>query len=162
TAKTKTGIDVYNEKRNFKQTPEPPGRVKKADAQSEKMFVIQKHDASRLHYDFRLEMQGVLRSWAVPKGPPTSKADKRLAMHVEDHQMDYAKFEGTIAPGNYGAGTVMVWDIGTYEVEDDSPEKAYYAGKIPMVLHGKKLKGKWLLVRAGEKDRYGKERWLLM
>ena len=106
-------------------------------------------------------MQGVLRSWAVPKGPPTAKGERRLAMHVEDHPMDYARFEGTIPPKNYGAGTVMVWDIGTYTVEDQNPVHAYHAGKIKMTLKGKKLKGQWTLVRNG-KDKYGKESWFLL
>jgi bifunctional non-homologous end joining protein LigD len=155
-------LKPYNAKRDFKQTSEPSGASKSKTSQGkEKLFVIQKHQASQLHYDFRLEMQGVLRSWAVPKGPPTKKGERRLAMHVEDHPMDYARFEGTIPRGNYGAGTVMVWDIGTYEVESDHPVRSYHAGKIKMTLKGKKLKGEWTLVRAG-KDKYGKESWFLI
>jgi bifunctional non-homologous end joining protein LigD len=155
-------LKPYSAKRDFKQTSEPSGSAKsKIQEGAKKLFVIQKHEASRLHYDFRLEMQGVLRSWAVPKGPPTKKGERRLAMHVEDHPMDYARFEGTIPSGNYGAGTVMVWDIGTYEVENSHAVKAYHAGKITMTLKGKKLKGEWTLVRAG-KDKYGKESWFLI
>ena len=105
------GLKEYKRKRDFRQTAEPPPRVEKKRAAKELMFVIQKHDATRLHYDFRLEMEGVLKSWAVPKGLPTVHGDRRLAVHVEDHPMDYARFEGTIPEGNYGAGTVMVWDI---------------------------------------------------
>ena len=155
-------LRTYNEKRNFSQTSEPSGKGStEKEKRDDLLFVIQKHQASQLHYDFRLEMQGVLRSWAVPKGPPTKKGERRLAMHVEDHPMDYARFEGTIPPGNYGAGTVMVWDIGTYNVEEDHPVRAYHAGKIKMQLKGKKLKGQWTLVRAG-KDKYGKESWFLL
>lgn len=155
-------LRTYQRKRDFKQTKEPSGgNSGESKAGDSPLFVIQKHQASRLHYDFRIEMQGVLRSWAVPKGPPTGKGERRLAMHVEDHPMDYARFEGTIPSGNYGAGTVMVWDIGTYEVESDHPVRAYHAGKIKMKLKGKKLKGEWTLVRAG-KDKYGKESWFLI
>ncbi len=125
------------------------------------MFVIQKHDATRLHYDFRLEMKGVLKSWAVPKGLPLVRGEKRLAVHVEDHPFNYAKFEGTIPEGNYGAGTVMVWDIGTYSVKDDDPLKALADGKLHLTLKGKKLKGDWTFVRM--KGRFGedKENWLI-
>src|SRR5436190_12879690 len=111
------------------------------------MFVVQKHDATRLHYDFRLEMAGVLKSWAVPKGFPTKKGDRRLAVEVEDHPFEYADFEGTIPAGNYGAGTVMVWDIGYYEVFGTEPLDALSEGKLHLKLKGKKLKGEWTLVR---------------
>src|SRR5436190_8373897 len=103
----------YKAKRNFRRTAEPAGKV--AARHKELTFVVQKHDATRLHYDFRLEMEGVLKSWAVPKGFPTRRGDRRLAVEVEDHPFDYGAFEGTIAQGNYGAGTVMLWDRGTYE-----------------------------------------------
>jgi bifunctional non-homologous end joining protein LigD len=123
------------------------------------MFVIQKHDASHLHYDFRLELDGVLKSWAVPKGPPYERGQKRLAMQVEDHPMSYARFEGTIPQGQYGGGTVMVWDIGTYAITDGS----FNSGKLHMVLQGKKLKGEWILVKSHMKDRNGEERsWFLI
>ena len=126
------------------------------------MFVIQKHAASHLHYDFRLEMQGVLRSWAVPKGPPYLKGERRLAMLVEDHPMDYAQFEGTIPKGQYGGGTVMVWDTGTYETFGGNPAQEFYQGKLHLKLTGKKLKGEWTLVRSSKTDERGKEPWFLI
>jgi bifunctional non-homologous end joining protein LigD len=149
----------YKRKRKFSQTPEPKGAVKvrKAKALS---FVIQKHDATRLHYDFRLEMGGVLKSWAVPKGIPTTKGEKRLAMHVEDHPMDYGGFEGTIPEGNYGAGTVMLWDRGTYEAVTGDALDGYRAGKLHIRMSGEKLKGEWTLVRM--RGEGGKEPWLLI
>ncbi|TLV03265.1 DNA ligase D [Dyadobacter luticola] len=146
-------LTKYNEKRKFDKTPEPKGGKAKSE---ELIFVIQKHDASRLHYDFRLEMDGVLKSWAVPKGPSTDPAVKRLAMMVEDHPYDYKDFEGIIPEGNYGAGTVMVWDYGTYEPleEAESKEdkekmllKELHSGSIKIRLHGKKLKGEFALVK---------------
>src|SRR5678816_633109 len=133
------GLSTYKKKRSFNKTPEPTGG--KA-AGSDLRFVVQKHAASRLHYDFRLEMKGVLKSWAVPKGFPTQKSDKRLAIQVEDHPLGYANFEGTIPPGNYGAGTVMVWDIGTYEVLGSAAE-GLKRGRLHFHLSGKKLNGEW-------------------
>jgi len=125
------------------------------------MFVVQKHAATRLHYDFRLEMEGVLKSWAVPKGFPTQRGDRRLAIEVEDHPIEYGDFEGTIPPGNYGAGTVMVWDTGSYEVIGQRPEKALREGKLHLLLDGKKLKGEWALVHIQRQDS-SKPQWLLM
>lgn len=153
----------YESKRDHTQTAEPEADARprvKAPSKGTHRFVIQKHEASHLHYDFRLEMQGVLRSWAVPKGPPTELRQSRLAMHVEDHPLAYENFEGTIPEGNYGAGTVMVWDQGTYEEETGNPAAAFHAGKLHMTLKGKKLKGEWILV----KDRRDEEgnRWLLI
>src|SRR2546426_5331652 len=113
------------------------------------VFVVQKHQASHLHYDFRLEMDGVLKSWAVPKGPPYAVNEKRLAMATEDHPLEYLDFEGTIPKGQYGGGTVMVWDIGTYELMDGN----YYKGKLHLFLQGKKLKGEWVLVKARDGDK---------
>jgi bifunctional non-homologous end joining protein LigD len=119
--------------------------------------VVQKHRASALHYDFRLEAGGVLVSWAVPKGPSLNPQDKRLAMAVEDHPLDYARFEGVIPEGEYGGGTVMVWDIGTYELEDDLRfDDAMRRGRVVFTLRGKKLKGSWALVRTRGRQ------WLLM
>lgn len=155
----------YNQKRDFSKTREPKG-VKKTSKEALR-FVVQKHAASHLHYDFRLEIGGVLVSWAVPKGPSANPSDKRLAMHVEDHPMDYLDFEGTIPKGEYGGGTVMVWDIGTYEPEGDFPlekqnaemKKMHKSGSIKIILKGKKLKGSWALV---EMHGRGENQWLLI
>lgn len=157
-------LSEYNKKRDFEKTKEPKGTVKKGGRQLH--FVIQKHDASRLHYDFRLEIDGVLVSWAVPKGPIADTTVKRLAMHVEDHPMDYIDFEGTIPKGQYGGGTVMVWDTGTYLAEgiDDVAEsekalrKMYADGNIKITMSGKKLKGSYHLVQMHGKDK----EWLLL
>jgi bifunctional non-homologous end joining protein LigD len=150
-------IKAYQAKRDFTQTKEPaPATPPKRNGKQE-IFVIQKHDASRLHYDFRLGMDGVLKSWAVPKGPPYTKQERRLAMHVEDHPMSYRDFEGTIAPGNYGAGTVMVWDFGTYELMSGSMKE----GKLHVRLHGKKLEGEWILVKSRNMEGSG-EPWFLL
>jgi bifunctional non-homologous end joining protein LigD len=152
----------YAAKRDHSRTPEPAARVgaKSSEKKGVHRFVIQKHAASHLHYDWRLEMQGVLRSWAVPKGPPTEPREARLAMHVEDHPVEYGKFEGTIPPGNYGAGTVMLWDEGEYEDITGNPTAAYHAGKMHIVMRGKKLKGEWILVK-DRRDEDG-NRWLLI
>ena len=147
------GLTKYKEKRNFNDTPEP-GAVKKKSGKS-LAFVIQRHYASHLHYDFRLEMEGVLKSWAVPKGPSMNPEDKRLAMMVEDHPYDYRKFAGTIPEGNYGAGEVEIWDEGTYTslIENDKTTvekellKELKNGDLKVVLEGKKLKGAFALVK---------------
>ena len=145
----------YNSKRDFKKTAEPAGKpLAPADGHR---FVIQKHASSHLHYDFRLELDGTLKSWAVPKGVPYQKAEKRLAVQVEDHPVGYIDFEGTIPKGQYGGGTVMVWDRGTYEPLSPAPSKDLARGKLHFVLHGKKLNGEWYLVRL----RDGKQ-WLLI
>jgi DNA ligase D-like protein (predicted 3'-phosphoesterase) len=155
-------LDKYRAKRDPGKTPEPFGGGKKKGG---RIFVIQKHHASRLHYDFRLEIDGVLKSWAVPKGPSTDPKDKRLAVATEDHPMPYADFEGVIPEGEYGAGTVMVWDAGTYKNEtrrDNGRQlaaaKAWDKGHLEIFLEGKKLKGGYHLIRTGKKS---DNRWLL-
>ena len=157
------GLQSYKRKRNFKTTPEPTGG--RAPMRGLR-FVVQLHDATRLHYDFRLEIEGALKSWAVPKGPSTDPSMMRLAVHVEDHPMDYRRFEGVI-PSGYGAGTVIVWDEGVYTpatpVAKDKPsqdkqmQKQLRDGKLHILLHGKKLKGEYALVRTSDDERH----WLL-
>jgi bifunctional non-homologous end joining protein LigD len=139
-------LEKYRAKRNFKVSPEPKGAPKKGKSKSELSFVVQKHQASHLHYDFRLEWEGVLVSWAVPKGPSLDPAVKRLAMAVEDHPLEYGSFEGVIPEGEYGGGTVMVWDHGTWEPEVDAAD-GLKNGELKFSLHGKKLRGSWALVR---------------
>jgi bifunctional non-homologous end joining protein LigD len=154
------GLKEYARKRDFALTPEPSGRGKKrARATSKLSFVVQKHAATRLHYDFRLEYDGVLWSWAVPKGPSFDPADKRLAVHVEDHPLEYGGFEGTIPKGQYGGGSVIVWDRGTWEPDKDPAEMMRY-GKIEFTLRGKKLKGSWALIQLRGRDGSDKN-WLL-
>lgn len=151
-------LSEYKKKRSFSKTPEPEGRSSKGKSKAGKelVFVVQKHAATRLHYDFRLEMKGTLKSWAVPKGPSLNPDDKRLAMMVEDHPFDYKDFEGTIPQGNYGGGTVIIWDEGVYEpMEIDGPitdpekllMKELHRGDIKIHLKGKKLKGDFALVK---------------
>ena len=151
----KSNLNEYKKKRDFKKTTEPKGGKKKS---SEKpRFVVQKHDASRLHYDFRIEVDGVLKSWAIPKGPSTDSSDKRLAAPTEDHPLEYADFEGTIPEDEYGGGTVIVWDGGTYrnireEKENDGKnmKESLDDGKVEIWLEGKKLKGGYVLIKTGE------------
>jgi bifunctional non-homologous end joining protein LigD len=149
--KAEEKLKEYKEKRNFKLTSEPPPEV--AAPSAKPMFVIQKHDASHLHYDLRLEMDGVLKSWAIPKGPSLDPQVKRLAVPTEDHPMAYGNFEGTIPEGAYGAGTVMVWDTGTYRnIKADKPEpetmsEAFNKGRIEVFLEGKKLEGMFALIK---------------
>ncbi|MDH0892978.1 MULTISPECIES: DNA ligase D [unclassified Pseudomonas] len=152
----------YNRKRDFERTSEPPERPGKRRGKAGALrFVIQKHDARRLHYDFRLELDGTLKSWAVPKGPSLDPRDKRLAVHVEDHPLDYAGFEGSIPEGNYGAGDVIVWDHGIWQPHGD-PAAAYAAGKLKFTLVGEKLAGDWNLVRTRLRGSGDKEQWLLI
>ncbi len=145
----------YRKKRKFDKTPEP-GPTKKR-TKTGRLFVVQKHRATQLHYDFRLEADGVLKSWAVPKGPSLNPTVRRLAMQVEDHPVDYAKFEGVIPEGEYGGGTVMVWDYGTYKPENtEDVVVALRKGELKFSLNGKKLKGSWVLVRTRDRQ------WLLI
>ncbi len=158
----KSLLATYRAKRHFDSTAEPAGS-KRIRPRGHSRFVIQKHDASHLHYDFRLEADGVLKSWAVPKGPTLNPKERRLAMQVEDHPLDYFDFEGAIPEGNYGAGEVIVWDWGTYEVEDgEDPARAIEGGRITIHLHGQKLHGQFTLVKM--KGRGGKRdnAWLLL
>lgn len=147
-------LTEYKKKRKFDKTPEP-GPTKKR-TKTGRIFVVQKHRATQLHYDFRLEADGVLKSWAVPKGPSLDPTVKRLAMQVEDHPVDYAKFEGVIPEGEYGGGTVMVWDYGTYNPETDNVSTALRKGELKFELDGQKLKGSWVLVRTRDRQ------WLLI
>ncbi|HZZ10941.1 MAG TPA: DNA polymerase ligase N-terminal domain-containing protein, partial [Paraburkholderia sp.] len=166
-------LDLYNRKRRFNETPEPAGAAarkkgaRKAaarDSEATLSYVIQEHDARRLHYDFRLELNGTLLSWAVPKGPSLDPSVKRLAVHVEDHPIEYGTFEGEIPPGNYGAGTVIVWDRGTWEPAGGAAQgaQAYKAGKLKFTLSGEKLQGGWTLVRSHMRGSGDKEQWLLI
>ena len=150
-------LDTYNAKRDFSKTPEPPGRPA---AKAGNAYVIQKHAARRLHYDFRLELDGVLKSWAVPEGPSLIAGKKRLAVATEDHPLDYGGFEGVIPEGQYGSGTVMIWDQGTWTPDFD-PAFGYKKGHLKFHLNGKKLKGQWHLVRMKPKPREKNENWLL-
>jgi len=152
-------LNRYWHKRDFTATPEPRGKVVKPGKALS--FVIQKHAATRLHYDFRLELDGTLKSWAVPKGPSLDPNDKRMAVHVEDHPLSYGSFEGVIPPGQYGAGTVIVWDHGTWEPIGD-PAAGYRAGKLKFRLHGEKLEGAWTLVRMHGHQNEKQEPWLLI
>ncbi|OCA77741.1 3'-phosphoesterase [Chryseobacterium contaminans] len=155
----------YQQKRKFNETSEPKGKAKRS--KNKLVFVVQRHAATRLHYDFRLEMEGVLKSWAVPKGPSLDPQDKRLAMMVEDHPYDYKDFEGNIPEGNYGAGQVEVWDSGTYEPLEENNKisdeqellKELHAGSIKFILHGKKLKGEFALVKMKNSE---DNAWLLI
>jgi bifunctional non-homologous end joining protein LigD len=166
----KEQLTEYRRKRDFGKTAEPEGGKEspKRKAKAKKLeFVIQKHAASHLHYDLRLELDGVMKSWAVPKGPAPDPSIKRLAMQVEDHPMEYNTFEGTIPQGEYGGGTVMLWDRGTYEPEkgegEEGVREGYRKGDLKIVFHGKRMKGSWVLVRTrGWGSGSGKPSWLLI
>ena len=156
-------LATYSKKRNFKQTPEPGAGVTRGKGAN--TFVIQRHNATRLHYDFRLEVNGVLKSWAIPKGPSLNPTDKRLAVMVEDHPLSYASFKGTIPEGNYGAGIVEIWDRGTYvpeemeKISDKEIERHINKGMLKFSLKGKKIKGSFALVRIKGSD---SKNWLLI
>lgn len=149
-------LSAYRKKRRFAKTPEPRGKVRKRGGPPH--FVVQKHDASRLHYDFRLEIDGVLKSWAVPKGPSLNPEDRRLAVRTEDHPLEYGGFEGVIPRGEYGGGTVLVWDRGTFEPLGGNPAAAVERGHLKFRLEGGKLRGLFALSRMGE----GNRNWLLV
>jgi DNA ligase D-like protein (predicted 3'-phosphoesterase) len=157
----------YRSKRDLRRTPEPSGERRRTGGAREPIFVVHKHAARSEHYDFRLEVGGVLKSWAVPKGPSTDPAVKRLAIRVEDHPLDYADFEGVIPEGQYGAGPVIVWDTGTYrnrtkrDGAEVPPERALEEGHLVVELCGQKLRGGYALTRT-DTDRRGRERWLLV
>ncbi|HEX5608233.1 MAG TPA: DNA polymerase ligase N-terminal domain-containing protein [Candidatus Binatia bacterium] len=148
-------LDEYNRKRRFDVTPEPAGKPRRTRKKA-LQFVIQKHRATSLHYDFRLEHDGVMLSWAVPKGPSLDPATKRFAMQTEDHPIEYNRFEGVIPEGEYGGGTVMIWDHGTWEPEVADVDAALAKGDVKFTLYGKKLRGSWVLVRMRQRQ------WLLI
>ena len=158
-------LSDYKRKRDFSKTAEPSGGAVKRGSRRKLRFVVQKHAASHLHFDFRLELDGVMKSWAVPKGPSYDPSVRRLAMEVEDHPIEYNTFEGTIPKGQYGGGTVMLWDRGTYEPEDGGGEEAlregYERGDLKFVLHGDRLQGGWVLVRI-RRNEGGRRQWLLI
>ena len=142
-------LDKYRKKRNFEVTPEPKGATSPPKGKGKpRIFVVQEHQASHLHFDFRLEWRGVLLSWAIPKGPSVDPSVKRLAVPTEDHPLEYANFEGIIPPGEYGAGTVMVWDRGTWIPDDPDVDADLKEGELKFTLEGKKLKGSWVIIRA--------------
>lgn len=156
-------LKEYRKKRDFKVTEEPEGAQPNRTSRGDLLYVVQKHQASHLHYDFRLEWHGVLLSWAVPKGPSLDPSVKRLATRVEDHPVEYGSFEGVIPQGEYGGGTVMLWDRGTWTPEVPDVDEALEKGDLKFTLHGAKLKGSWVLVRT--KSSYGgagKPSWLLI
>src|SRR5579864_3615646 len=151
-------LQDYRGKRRFSRTPEPKGRKRPA---SGRVFVVQQHGARKLHFDLRLELQGALKSWAVPKGLSLDPTEKRLAVHVEDHPIEYAKFEGVIPEGEYGAGAVIVWDRGEWEPLGDA-DKDYQKGKLKFRLRGEKLNGAWMLVRMRKKEGDDADNWLVI
>ncbi|MFL6728660.1 MAG: DNA polymerase ligase N-terminal domain-containing protein, partial [Sphingomicrobium sp.] len=155
----KLDIDTYNRKRDFSKTKEPKGRRLKGKGDS---FVVQKHAASRLHWDFRLELDGVLKSWAVPKGPSLDPGENRLAMRTEDHPLDYGTFEGTIPKGEYGGGTVMLWDRGRWIPDPrKDPSKTIEEGHLHFILEGDRMKGEWVMFRLKPRPGEKAEPWML-
>src|SRR5215470_9089507 len=152
-------LTTYRKKRDFEKTSEPSGDVK-VEPSKQRRFVIQKHAATRLHYDLRLEFDGVFKSWAVTRGPSLDPHDKRLAVEVEDHPLDYGDFEGTIPKGEYGGGTVMIWDRGYWDSDD--PERGFKKGDLKFTLDGEKLHGSWVLVRMRNREGEKRTNWLLI
>jgi bifunctional non-homologous end joining protein LigD len=155
-------LDKYRRKRDFTVTGEPAGAKKPAASKRKLSYVIQKHQATNLHYDLRLEWNGVLLSWAVPKGPSLDPSVKRLAMAVEDHPVEYGGFEGIIPEGQYGGGTVMVWDRGAWAPDDPDVDAMLHKGELKFTLHGTKLKGSWVLVRTRPMGGSARAAWLLI
>ncbi len=156
-------LSEYTKKRDFNITREPDGKKKISRKKSKKLiFVVQEHHASHLHYDFRLELDGVLKSWAIPKGPSLDPANKRLAVQTEDHPIPYAKFHGTVPQGEYGGGEVFIWDNGTWEAEGDDPGGDLEKGHLKFKLNGKKLNGSFVLVRTRYKGTDADKNWLLI
>src|ERR1043166_433338 len=156
-------LQEYRRKRDFRVTAEPKGSTRRPAQKLKLAYVIQKHQASHLHYDFRLEWNGVLLSWAIPKGPSLDPSIKRLAAQVEDHPIEYGGFEGVIPAGEYGGGTVMLWDRGAWKPEVDDVDRAIEKGDLKFILKGKKLKGSWVLVRTrGFGRSSGRSSWLLI
>lgn len=159
------GLEIYRAKRNFKVTAEPRGRVHREKTKARR-FVIHRHAATRLHFDFRLELGGVYKSWAVTKVPSLDPATKRLAVEVEDHPVEYGTFEGIIPKGQYGGGTVQLWDHGAWEPQGDDPEGDLKKGQLKIVLYGERLRGKWALIRLrdqpGKSGRSTRHNWLLI
>jgi len=162
-ARQNQSLEEYRGKRDFQLTKEPKGSANEGAASSrDLLYVVQKHQATRLHYDFRLEWRGVLRSWAIPKGPSRDPSVKRLAARVEDHPVEYGDFEGSISEGQYGGGTVMLWDHGAWVPEVPDVDEALRNGELKFTLRGKKLKGSWALVRTRGYGGRGRESWLLI
>lgn len=169
-ARSSKQLAEYRRKRDFAKTKEPAGGAATRPRRRKSLrFIVQKHAARRLHFDLRLELDGVMKSWAVPKGPSTDPADRRLAMHVEDHPMDYNRFEGTIPAGEYGGGTVMLWDRGTYVPNGDDAKdgeaavrRGYRAGRLKILFRGKRLRGGYTLVRMRKGDEHDERAWLLI
>jgi len=160
--KARNGLEEYRRKRNFDATPEPDGDSRpQGTSKKGLLFVVHKHQASHLHYDFRLEWRGVLLSWAIPKGPSLDPSVKRLAAQVEDHPLEYGGFEGVIPEGEYGGGTVMLWDRGTWVPEVPDVDAALRKGELKFTLNGQKLRGSWVLVRT-RLGRAAKPQWLLI
>jgi bifunctional non-homologous end joining protein LigD len=155
-------LEKYRKKRDFRVSPEPRGKTASSGKKSALSYVTQKHRASHLHYDFRLAFNGVLLSWAIPKGPSLDPSVKRLAMQVEDHPLEYANFEGVIPEGAYGGGTVMVWDKGTWSPDEPDVADALRRGSLKFTLNGEKLRGSWALVRTKSYGGSRKNAWLLI
>src|SRR5919107_1760734 len=160
--KASNSLETYNRKRDFAKTAEPKGGFERLPWGAGNGFMIQKHDATRLHYDLRLELDGTLKSWAVPNGPSLDPADKRLAIQTEDHPLSYATFEGTIPKGEYGGGTVMLWDRGTWSpAPGKDPRKSLKQGHLHFRVDGERMKGDWILIRTAGRQGDKKENWIL-